>query len=96
MAYKVLFHPVLDAEEKNTFLELIRTYTIRDYSLYPHTMSAYGEALPGWPGSDNIHKEHSTHLAEQRNGVQTDTHTDACTSSEVCYEMRHCKPLESD
>lgn len=35
------------------FSELIRTYTIKDYCFYPHTMSAYETALPVWPSSDN-------------------------------------------
>lgn len=59
------FHPVHEAEED--FSELIHTYTIRDYSFYPHTMSAYSNALPGWPSSDNIY----THLAVHWDDAQT-------------------------
>lgn len=51
------------------FSELIRTYTIRDYSIYPHTV--YDKALPGWPDRDNIHMEHETHLVVHRNDAQT-------------------------
>lgn len=75
MAYQSHFTPHLrKKKKKNSFSELIRTYTIGDYSFYPCAKSAYGEAPPGWPGSDNIHMQHSTHLAVHRNDALQQMH----------------------
>lgn len=76
MAYQSHFIPhfKLKRKKNNTFSELIRTYTIRDYSFYPRAKSAYGEAPPGWPSSDNIHMQHSTHLAVHRNDALQQMH----------------------
>lgn len=66
----VSIYPAFEAEagkkKKKHFSELIRTYTIRDYSFNPQTMLAYGVAMQSWPGSDSIHIKHSTHLAMLR------------------------------
>lgn len=96
MVYQSQFTLRLKLEEgkKKTkhFSELIRTYTIRDYSFNPHTMLAYGKALRCWPSSDSIHTERSTHLAVHRKAqtiAQMRVHP-------LKYKMRHCKPHESD
>lgn len=77
-----------EEKKKKHFWELIRTYTIRDYSFNPQTMLAYGDAMQSWPGSDSIHIKHSTHLAMLRRAqtiAQMRVHP-------LKYNMRHREP----
>lgn len=81
MAYQSHF-----SRAEKHFLELIRTYTIRDYSLYPHTMS--GRAR--WAGPALI--THTEERSAHGETVKRRWYTDVCVSSAPRYKRRRRKP----
>lgn len=79
-----LISPHVWGRGEKLFFELIRADTIRDYFFYPHTMSAYDKALPGWPSCDNTHIQHRTSVFQE---LCTGIPRDACTASNARFVL---------